>query len=321
MRVIILAVAFLLSCAAQANVIGRVAQVSANLSGTGYTIPSGFVGLSGEVGDLIAGLYQGPCSGSNGSWLGVANLLGSNGVFRLGGNSSDQSSGAPALTSGIATNLATFMGCMGAGWKLIYGLNLQINNSSTAATQAGLIATAMGGGANVVFQFGNEAIGNYVTKTQYETNWNAYYTAVLAAVTGLKVAATDSEDFGDTQVVIAALTPGVSGMTYVTQHWYGEEAADTDRTGEIRLAVFSVLEDVWNVDDRPVEDGAGGSPGAVRRRGREPSRDGECLRWVAMMSNKVNQATFESVDGRPRCRAKAPCALGDGIENWRHIRR
>jgi hypothetical protein len=110
---------------------------------------------------------------------------------------------------------------MGAGWKLIYGLNLQINNSSTAATQAGLIATAMGGGANVVFQFGNEAIGNYVTKTQYETNWNAYYTAVLAAVTGLKVAATDSEDFGDTQVVIAALTPGVSGMTYVTQHWYG----------------------------------------------------------------------------------------------------
>jgi|HubBroStandDraft_6_1064221.scaffolds.fasta_scaffold00050_111 hypothetical protein len=198
----------------------RSSQVYANLSATGYTIPSGFVGFSAEAGDLIAGFYQG-ATGANGSWLGVANLLGSNGVLRIGGNSSDQAATAPALTAGIASGLATFVAGLGAGWKLVYGLNLQINNSATAATQAGLIATAMGGGANAVFQFGNEAIGNYVTKSQYETNWNAYYTAVSGTVSGLKVAATDTEDFGDTQAVIAALTPGAAGMTYVTQHWYG----------------------------------------------------------------------------------------------------
>jgi hypothetical protein len=198
----------------------RAAQVNANLGAIGYTIPSGFVGLSVETGDLIAGFYQGT-TGPNGSWLGVANLLGSNGVFRMGGNSSDQNSGAPALTSGIAGNLATFMTGLGVNWKLIYGLNLHINNSATAATQAGLIATAMGGGANVVFQFGNEAIGQYVTKSQYITNWNLYYTAVSGTVSGLKVAADDTEDFGDTQTVIPSLTPGISGMSYVTQHWYG----------------------------------------------------------------------------------------------------
>jgi hypothetical protein len=198
----------------------RNAQVYVNLSATGYTIPSKFVGLSAEVGDLIFGFYQGPCTGAVGSWAGVANLLGRSGSFRLGGNSSDGLV-APALTSGIATNLATFMTCLGASWSLIYGLPLQINNPTTANTQAGLIATAMGGGANVVFQFGNESIGNYVTKAQYETNWNSYYTTINGSIAGLLVAAADTEDFGDTQSVIAALTPGISGMSYVTLHWYG----------------------------------------------------------------------------------------------------
>lgn len=197
----------------------RTVQMYANLAATGYTIPSSFVGLSVETGDLISGLFQGT-TGANSSFLGMMRLLGANGSFRVGGNSSDQLT-PPALTQPIANNLNSFVASAGAGWKLIYNLDLQANDSATAATQAGFVATAFGGGANVVFQFGNESIGAYVTKAQYITNWNLYYTAVSGAVAGLKVAATDCEDFGDTQTVLASLTPGAAGMTYSTQHWYG----------------------------------------------------------------------------------------------------
>lgn len=197
----------------------RASQMYVNLAATGYSIPSSFVGLSVEASDLIAGMFQGT-TGANGSFIAMLQLLGSNGSFRVGGNSSDQLT-PPALTQPIANNLHSFVAGIGAGWSTIYNLDLQANDSATAATQAGFVATAFGGGANVVFHFGNESIGAYVTKSQYITNWNLYYTAVSAAVAGLKVAATDCEDFGDTQSVLASLTPGVAGMTYATQHWYG----------------------------------------------------------------------------------------------------
>lgn len=213
-----LAVLFAFPCAAAP--LRRASQMHANLSATGYTIPSSFVGLSVETGDLISGMFQGT-TGANGSFLSMMRLLGVNGSLRVGGNSSDSMPSAPALTQPIANNLSSFIASAGAGWKLMYGLDLAINDSAVAATQAGFVATAMGGGANVVFQFGNESIGAYVTKAQYITNWNAYYTAVSGAVAGLKVAATDCEDFGDTQSVLASLTPGAAGMTYATQHWYG----------------------------------------------------------------------------------------------------
>ncbi len=213
---ILAAVLLQVSCA-QAQ---SLAQVTANVSVTGYTIPANFVGLSVETDDLITkGMFQGS-TGGNGSYLGVVSLLGANGRFRIGGNSSDSTPTAPALTSGIATNLAIFMATLGSGWELMYGLDMKINNSATAATHAGLIATAMGGGANVIFQFGNE-YGGYLGNSAYVTQWNAYYTAVSGAVSGLKVASGDTEDFNSTQVVTPSLTPGVAGMSYLTQHWYG----------------------------------------------------------------------------------------------------
>lgn len=199
----------------------RIATVSANLSGAGRVIPSNFVGLSGEVGDLITGFYQGT-TGPAASFLGIMNMLGPNGILRLGGSSSDSLAPTPpALTSGIASNLAAFVSGLGSGWKLIYGLDLFANNSSVAASQAGLITTAMG--ANTpTFQIGNEA-NSYYTSAQYTTNWNLYYTAINGTVPGVKIDAATLGNWGTTQSYTSGLvgsTTGVGALTGLTTHWY-----------------------------------------------------------------------------------------------------
>jgi hypothetical protein len=196
-------------------------KISANLAAPGFTIPTNFVGFSFEVSDLVGGYFQGT-TGSAASMLGMMQLLGTCGSVRIGGASSDSTPSAPALTNTIASNLQAFMGALGGCWQLFYGLDLKINNAATAATQAGLIATAFGA-SNVIFQFGNEP-ELYLTPANYITNWNGYYTTVSGAVAGLKVAAWDSGDFADTQTVIAGLTPGLAGMSYLTQHYYSDFA-------------------------------------------------------------------------------------------------
>lgn len=196
------------------------AIVSANLSITGPTIPSSFIGLSTENQDLINGYFQGT-TGNAASYIGVANLLGSNGYLRIGGGSADFAT-PPALTAQIASNLATFVAALGAGWKVLYTLDAVANNSATAATQAGLLATALGT-SKVIFQYGNEPVtsGHFNTAT-YTTMWNAYQTAVAAAVPGALIAAPDDGMLAGsgTQTELAGLSVPVSGLTFMTLHSY-----------------------------------------------------------------------------------------------------
>lgn len=209
--------------------LARTATVVANVAGSGITIPSNFVGLSSETIDFTNGFYQ----GSSGSWtsagntgfaasyINLAKLLGANGVFRIGGGTSDAAT-APTISAGMATNLNTFLTALGAGWTLIYGLDLVANDTATAATTASNLATAVGVN-NVTFQFGNEPSLGALSAAQYETRWNSYYTAVSGAVGGVHVGAVDdimNVGWGSVPTVVAALTPGVAGMSFISQHWY-----------------------------------------------------------------------------------------------------
>ena len=193
----------------------RIASVTANLSLAGLTIPTNFAGFSYETSDLIGGYLQGT-TGVNGSLIGCINLLGSSGVLRIGGASSDSAT-PPALTSGIASNLATFVAGLGASWSVIYGLDLFANDSTTAASQAGMLNTALG--SKVTFQFGNES-NAYLNSANYTTRWNAYYTAVTATVPGAPAAAADIGNFGSDQSYTSSLTPGIAGLAALTNHWY-----------------------------------------------------------------------------------------------------
>lgn len=194
---------------------GKSVSVRANLSGNGFTIPSNFVGYSINTNSMI---YGGYLKGSNVSLCNLAKLIGANGVLRVGGLDQDAAT-PPPLTQQMANDLESFRSCLGSGWTLIYGLDGVANNSATAATQAGYIASASG--SNATFQFTNEPIdGSNFTVSSFQTMWNSYRTAVLAAVPGANLAAWDDGNFGYTQTAINGLTGGVSGLKYVTQHWY-----------------------------------------------------------------------------------------------------
>src|ERR1700679_747746 len=62
--------------------------VTVNLASTGSAIPANFVCPSAQNQDMIAG---GIYTGTDTSFIGLAKLLGSNGILRMGGTSADQS--------------------------------------------------------------------------------------------------------------------------------------------------------------------------------------------------------------------------------------
>ena len=207
----------------------KTASVQVDLTGSGGTIPTNFVGISGEVGDFVNGFYQGTSgqwtsngfTGNAASYISLVNLLGSTGSFRLGGGSADTAT-APTITAGMSTNLNSFLVALGANWKLIYGLDLVANDTTTAATTASNISTAVGVN-NVVFQFGNEPSLNGFTSATYTARWNSYYTAVRASVATANTAAIDDEinlGWGNMPTVAAGLTPGVAGLSFISMHWY-----------------------------------------------------------------------------------------------------
>lgn len=223
---------------------GAAAAVMVNTSGSGLTIPSSFIGVSVEVADLINGYYQGtngtwPSNSSASSFVSLIQLLGSNGVFRFGGASSDTAT-PPALTQNIANNAQTFLAGVGSGWvsNVIYGLDLFANNSTTAANQAGFLATAFGA-SHMTFQFSNEPLssGHFGSIGAYQTAWNAYYTAVTGAVASANYAAWDDTDLQDASTIIGGLTPGLSGLASVSYHRYG--------VGTTAAAVISYVNQ-WN---------------------------------------------------------------------------
>lgn len=196
----------------------RSVNITVNLSSLGATIPADFVGLSADVGDFVSGYYQGT-TGANGSFCALARLMAPTVLnFRLGGNNSDNPT-APTITSGMASGLNSFLGCIATSYKLIYGLDAVANNPTAAASTASTIATAVGVN-NVIFQFGNEPSINGFTISSYQTMWNSYYTAVTGAVSGAKFAAIDDGFTWDYPTVIGGLTPGLAGLSYVTSHWY-----------------------------------------------------------------------------------------------------
>jgi hypothetical protein len=201
----------------------RIAHVSANLSGSGPTIPSNFIGISVEVADLIGGYYQG-ATGNAASMISLLQLLGANGVFNFGGSSSSTST-TPALTQNISNSAQSFLVGIGAGWttSVMYTLDLFANNSALAATQAGFLATSFGA-SHMVFQFDNEpfASGHFGSVGAYQTAWNAYYTAVTGAVASAGYAPWADSDNQDAVSVISGLTPGFGGIAAITYHRYSQ---------------------------------------------------------------------------------------------------
>lgn len=226
-------VLLLLALGSSAVQAGSIATVFANPSQPGATVPANFIGLSGEVQDFTSGFYQGTSgiwtapsgvgSASAASYIATLNLLGiSHGVLRLGGGTGDYFN-PPTITSGMASNLNSFLGALGSGWSLVYNLQFPNNNPSAAASTATTLATAIGVG-NIVFQMGNEPFSEGFTPSSFATQWNSYYSAVTTALPSAKFGAIDDEvntlNFQSAAAIAPNLTPGLAGLQFLSYHWY-----------------------------------------------------------------------------------------------------
>jgi hypothetical protein len=222
MKVLALLVALALPALPQTVFFGapQTATVTVNLVATGYTIPSNFVGWSVENQDLIGGYYDGAVQTS---FLNLAKLLGTNGIVRIGGITSDTASapGLPALTQPIANGLATFLAGLGSGWTTIYGLDACDNSAAHALSQATFIINAVGV-ANVVFQVGNEPPFEVCGFSQgtWTTTFEAYRTSILGTFATAKFAGPDVTNNSTVQSFVNGTTPWVAGLTYITTHFY-----------------------------------------------------------------------------------------------------
>lgn len=127
-------------------------------------IPDDFTGLGYEISSIaIPGLL----SDKNRAYVQLVRGLGTNGVIRVGGITSDSASfAADAVASPAAKatvintanlrQLGTFLDAI--GWRLIWGLNLGSGNSKNAAEEAVAVAAAVKDKL-LAFEVGNEPDG------------------------------------------------------------------------------------------------------------------------------------------------------------------
>jgi hypothetical protein len=112
-------------------------ELSVDFSTPGYLIPENFLGLSFETVGLLLDEILLP---ENRSFISLVRRLGTKGVIRIGGNSSDR----PSLRMGLTIDrthiehLAAFLSA--TGWQLIYGLDL---GSGKAEPKFSLSSSAM----------------------------------------------------------------------------------------------------------------------------------------------------------------------------------
>jgi len=140
------------------------ARLTLDTSRTITTIPSDFVGLGYEISSVArAGLL----SAKNSIYVRLCRTLGSNGVIRVGGNTSDYASysasaqplSSPETGPGSVVNdwvlrdLGSFLEA--SGWKLIWGLNLGRGTIEAAEAEAKAVLAATGPNL-FAFEIGNE---------------------------------------------------------------------------------------------------------------------------------------------------------------------
>ncbi len=124
-------------------------------------IPADFVGLGYEISSVA---IDGLLAASNRHYVNLVRTLGTSGVIRIGGNTSDYASFAPqgregSTPKGTVLNQSSLRR-FGAflhetGWKLIWGLNLGGRSGQNAVEEA-VAVSAICGDKLLAFEIGNE---------------------------------------------------------------------------------------------------------------------------------------------------------------------
>ena len=159
---------------------GTAVTLTVSPAAVGYVGP-GFVGLSFEKDRLGAGVFD----PGNAALVSLFRMLGPS-VLRVGGNLVDivgWKAGGPGgsereVAPPDVVRLGGFL--RATGWTVLYGINLKTNTAANAAAEARFVARTLGRSL-LAFEIGNEP-DQYRTQRQYEQEFEAYATAIRAAV-------------------------------------------------------------------------------------------------------------------------------------------
>src|SRR5580692_564045 len=197
-------------------------------------IPDDFTGLGYEISSVaIPGLL----SDKNHAYVQLVRGLGTNGVIRVGGITSDSASfAADAVASPAAKatvinaanlrQLGTFLDAI--GWRLIWGLNLGSGNSKSAAEEALAVAAAVKDKL-LAFEIGNEpdgfagdAFNSHRPKNygygDYLKEYRAYKAAIRSKLPDAPFAGPDASWATDWVSRFAADAGG--DLKLLTRHYY-----------------------------------------------------------------------------------------------------
>lgn len=230
---------------------GRTADVALTLpaEATGPHVPADFVGLSYEVEQLLDPSFF---SAENKGLVREFKALSSQGVLRLGGNTSEFSYWKPTpdspepklpktrvvpgepkpeyypVTAEAVRNLVGFLNA--TGWTCIYGIGMGTNTPERVAAQGEYVARVMGPKL-LFFQIGNEVdlYGRHLRNAKtwsvetYLEQWLAMARALAARVPGAKFGMPDVASHVDWLTKIAAEWPSVKNppdVVRLTHHHY-----------------------------------------------------------------------------------------------------
>jgi hypothetical protein len=212
------------------------AQLSVDYGDPGRAIPRDFIGLSYESAVVAANDFF---TADNRTLLRLLRTLGSKGVLRIGGNTSErtlwrtQDSSASresfVITPSAIDRLAGFLRAL--GWRLIYGLNLAGGTAEEAAAEAAYVARAAGP-LLLAFQIGNEPDGfglwSGVRPKTYDLaafldEWRRFHAAIRAAVPDARFAGPDVA--AETEWVAPFADVAATDLVMLTRHYYADGPA------------------------------------------------------------------------------------------------
>jgi hypothetical protein len=221
-------------------------ELSIDFNAPGQVIPKNFLGFSFEAKGLLS---EGIFLPENRSLISLVQRLGSKGVLRIGGDSSDR----PALRMGLTsdrTHIEHLAGFLSAtGWQLIYGLDLGSGDAKQAAAEAEMVAQVVGSKL-LAFQFGNEPDRfrfdlrkqNY-SASDYLVEWREFLKALRTRVPEAPLAGPDIAN--DPRWLRPFIDAFGSDLAFVTCHYYSEgPASSPDVTMERMLDSGEVLANI-----------------------------------------------------------------------------
>lgn len=275
---------------------GAPVTVTIGNNANGYLIPAGFEGFSYETNNIAkAPTYL---RADNTVMIQMIQNLGPNGIIRIGGNSSDQTTwtgqprnantGTGYLTTTDVDQLTAFVSALN-GWKLIFGLNMANYDPSLAANEAVYVSNAAGNNLYAL-QFGNEPssyAGNGLRPAPYDVNaymadWKVYRDSVRNVLPQAPLAGPDiSRVTHQTTAFLKTFADNLhSDINLLTGHYYGNDYSTTSSTDPetvfdsitsvltynttpARLTAINTLATSYNIPYRITETGSVASGGVA----------------------------------------------------------